>query len=188
MKRTRIIIAFVVSLALLFPGAAFADVDKCFKSVEKATTKITKALSGWDMATYAKKSKGLGTLLEKGWKKTAKCLDKNYKPAGKKKALKSALMRGKEAYNATGGEDWMGQGLINKCIPLALEAYEGTEKTAEKEGIDELSKKEKKKAMKKLIKNQKKVIAGTVGYCFKKENRAYKKRLKAYLKKHYKGK
>lgn len=189
MNRIKTTLAVIVALLFVFSaGANAADVGKCFKSVDKATKKITKELSGWSMAKYAKKSNSLGDILDKAWRKTAKCLDKQYKPKKGKKPLKTGLMRGAEAYKGTDGEDWMGQGLINKCIPMALEAYEGTEKTMEKEGIDKLPKKERKSKMKPLIKNQKKVIKGTVGYCFKKENSAYKKRLSKYIDKHYKEK
>ena len=41
------------------------DVDKCFKSVDKATATITKELKGWSMAKYAKKSKKLGRTFSK---------------------------------------------------------------------------------------------------------------------------
>ena len=82
----------------------------------------------------------------------------------------------------------MGQGLINKCIPKAIEAYQGTESVMEGENFKALSKKAQKKEKKNLMKNQAKVIKGSVGYCFRKENKAYKKRLSTYLDEHYKAK
>ena len=187
MNRTRVVTAVLISFLFVFPTVvSAASVDKCFKKVEKATASITKNLSGWSMAVYAKKSKKLGTTLEKGWKKTAGCLAKQYKPKGAKKSdLKTALMRGNKVYKATGGEDWMGQGLINKCIPMALDAYNGTEDAMNGKAFKKLSKKEQKKEKKRLIKNQKKVIRGTVGYCFKKETERYKNRLEDYLKDYY---
>ncbi len=187
--KSKSILAVLIVLFFVFPmSASAADVGKCFKNVEKATSSITKNLKGWTMAEYAKKSKKLGNTLEKGWKKSASCLSKQYRPKGEKKSLKTALMRGKEAYNATDGEDWMGQGLINKCIPMAIDAYQGTDKVLNSKEFKKFSKKEQKKEKKNVMKNQAKVIKGTVGYCFKKENAAYKKRLSKYLDKYYKEK
>lgn len=187
MTRTRFTLAFIIAVLFLFPAGVLAsDVGKCFKSVDKATAKITKQLSGWSMAQYAKKSKGLGETLQKGWKKTAGCLSKKYKPKGAKKSdLKTALMRGQKVYKATNGEAWMGQGLINKCIPMALEVYQGTEATMEKDDFQKLTKKQQKKERKNLIKNQKKIIRNTVGHCFKKENARYERRLEDYLEENY---
>lgn len=190
MHRTRSTIAVFIAICFLLPAVAFAsDVDKCFKSLDKATAKIAKTLGGWTTKTYTKKSKDLGTTLEKGWKKTAGCLAKKYKPRGAKKSdLKSALMRGKKVYAATNGEDWMGQGLINKCIPMVLDIYQGTEETMDKDEFKKLSKKAQKKEKKNLMKNQKKIVKNTVGHCFEKENARYKKRLEDYLKDNYEEK
>jgi uncharacterized protein YoxC len=190
MHRTRSILAVFIAIGFLFPAVAFAsDVDKCFKSLDKSTAKIAKELGGWTTKTYTKKSKGLGTILEKGWKKTAGCLAKKYKPKGAKKSdLKTALMRGKKVYAATNGEDWMGQGLINKCIPMVLDIYQGTEATMNKADFKKLSKKAKKKEKKNLMKNQRKIVKNTVGHCFEKENNRYKKRLEKYLEDNYEHK
>ena len=187
MYRARATVAIFVSLMFLCPAAvSAADVDKCFKNLEKATTKIAKDLGGWTAKEYTQKSKDLGKTLEKGWKDTAACLAKQYKPKGAKKSdLKTALMRGKKVYAATNGEDWMGQGLINKCIPMVLDIYQGTEETMNKEDFEKLSKKAKKKEKKNLMKNQQKIVKNSVGYCFETENKAYKTRLEDYLEDNY---
>lgn len=190
MNRTRTIITVFIALFFLIPVTASAsDVDKCFKSLDKSTAKIARELGGWTTKTYTKKSKGLGKILEKGWKKTAGCLAKKYKPKGARKSdLKTALMRGKKVYAATNGEDWMGQGLINKCIPMVLDIYQGTEETMDKADFKKLSKKAQKKEKKNLMKNQRKIVRNTVGHCFDKENDRYKKRLENYLEDNYEKK
>jgi hypothetical protein len=161
-------------------------VDKCFAGVEKATADMANQLSGWDMATYAKKSKGLGDTLDKAWRKCAACLAKKYKPQGAKKSdLETALMRGKPAYNATDGNAWMSDGIIRTCIPMALDVYQGSEKTKNSDSFKKLDKKAQAKELKIILANQKKVINATVGSCLKKENAAYKGRLKKYLADHY---
>lgn len=84
---TRATATVLVTLILLLPAIAFAaNVDKCFKKIDKVTTTIVKELSGWSMAIYAKKSKKVGDMLDKAWRNTAKCLDKQYKPKGGKAA------------------------------------------------------------------------------------------------------
>ena len=187
MRLSKMMVITGLMLCLVLPGTALADdVDKCFAGVDKATAAINSQLSGWDMATYAKKSKSLGGMLDKSWRDCAKCLAKKYKSKGQKKSdLDKALMRGQKAYNETDGEKWMGQGIINKCIPMAIEAYQGSEKTQNSADFKKLSKKDQKKELKNIQANQKKIINGTVGSCFKKENAAYVKRLKDYLKANY---
>ena len=189
MKTSGITMIIGLLLFMAFPGSASADeVDKCFAGVEKTTDAITKDLLGLDEAQYVKKSRGFGDSIEKAWRQCAACLAKKYKPKGEgsaKSDLETALMRGKTAYNATDGNGWMSDGLIIKCFGMALDAYQGSEKTKKSDSFKKLSKKEKAKEIKNILANQKKVITATAGYCFKKENAAYKSRLKAYLEKNY---
>ena len=187
MRFVKMMVITGLMLCLVLPGTALADdVDKCFAGVEKTTDSITKELAGLDEKAYVKKSRSFGDNIEKSWRKCAQCLSKKYKPKGGGKSdLETSLMRGKPAYNATDGNDWMSNGLIIKCIGMALDAYQGSEKTKDSDSFKKLSKKEQAKELKNILANQKKVINATAGYCFKKENAAYKKRLKEYLEKNY---